>query len=153
MSKILTKPSYGWSSLNLTDVNEVEHFFPLSYIDDVPYMLLNAIDKSFTKSIYLAGDDFNIQFDAEGWDWNLVSNLFDTWVVTSKDRLEIFEFEIDRIKLVKAILDCLEEDYQEWGNFCCDVNESCYESNANDFLVEVKKVKEKVDNWFKEIRD
>ena len=51
MTKILTKPSYGWSSLNLTDVNGVEHSFPLSYIDDVPYMLLNAIDKSFTKSI------------------------------------------------------------------------------------------------------
>ena len=58
------------------------------------------------------------------------------------------EFEIDRIKLVKAILDCLEEDYQEWGNFCCDVNESCYELNANDFLAEVKRVKEKIDNWY-----
>ena len=58
MTKILTKPSYGWSSLNLTDVNEVEHSFPLSYIDDVPYMLLNAIDKSFTNPIIWASCDF-----------------------------------------------------------------------------------------------
>lgn len=148
MTKILTKPSYGWSSLNLTDVNGVEHSFTLSYIDDVPYMLLNTIDKSFTNPMYLNGDDFNIQFDAEDWGWNLVSNWDSTYVITSKDKLEIFEFEIERIELVKAILDCLEEDYQEWGNFCCDVNESCYESNANDFLAEVKKVKEKVNNWF-----
>ena len=148
MTKILTKPSYGWSSLNLTDVNGVEHSFTLSYIDDVSYMLLNTIDKSFTNPMYLNGDDFNIQFDAEDWCWNLVSNWGSAYVITSKDKLEIFEFEIERIELVKAILDCLEEDYQEWGNFCCDVNESCYELNANDFLAEVKRVKEKVDNWF-----
>jgi hypothetical protein len=148
MTKILTKPSYGWSSLNLTDVNGVEHSFTLSYIDDVSYMLLNTIDKSFTNPMYLNGDDFNIQFDAEDWGWNLVSNWDSAYVITSKDKLEIFEFEIERIELVKAILDCLEEDYQEWGNFCCDVNESCYELNANDFLAEVKRVKEKVDNWF-----
>lgn len=67
MTKILTKPSYGWSSLNLTDVNGVEHSFTLSYIDDVSYMLLNTIDKSFTNPMYLTGDDFNIQFDAEDW--------------------------------------------------------------------------------------
>ena len=148
MTKILTKPSYGWSSLNLTDVNGVEHSFTLSYIDDVSYMLLNTIDKSFTNPMYLTGDDFNIQFDAEDWGWNLVSNWDSAYVITSKDKLEIFEFEIERIELVKAILDCLEEDYQEWGNFCCDVNESCYELNANDFLAEVKRVKEKVDYWF-----
>lgn len=148
MTKILTKPSYGWSSLNLTDVNGVEHSFTLSYIDDVSYMLLNTIDKSFTNPMYLTGDDFNTQFDAEDWGWNLVSNWDSAYVITSKDKLEIFEFEIERIELVKAILDCLEEDYQEWGNFCCDVNESCYELNANDFLAEVKRVKEKVDNWF-----
>lgn len=148
MTKILTKPSYGWSSLNLTGMNGVECTFPLSYIDDVPYMLLNTIDKSFTNPMYLNGDDFNIQFDAEDWGWNLVSNWGSTYVITSKDKLEIFEFEIERIELVKAILDCLEEDYQEWGNFCCDVNESCYELNANDFLAEVKRVKEKIDNWY-----
>ena len=132
----------------MTDVNGVEHSFTLSYIDDVSYMLLNTIDKSFTNPMYLTGDDFNTQFDAEDWGWNLVSNWDSAYVITSKDKLEIFEFEIERIELVKAILDCLEEDYQEWGNFCCDVNESCYELNANDFLAEVKRVKEKVDNWF-----
>lgn len=96
---MLEDPSYGWARWDLPNFRD-----RISYIDDFPYMLLEALIEYFET-----GREQEVRFDAEGWHYFFTFN--ENVVVEGKvlyDSVE--EFTAD-------LIHDLEKDLHGWADF------------------------------------
>lgn len=106
---ILAKPKYGWSALTLMDVNGVECSFRLSYLDDVPSMLLDQLILGLTRQM-----DVALSFEAEGWDHRWIITDYLIYVIEDKDEPVLYEFEIRKEDFARQILTDLKSNFKDW---------------------------------------
>ena len=67
---MLSTPKYGWSTITIGNWSD-----RCSYIDDVPFMLLSAVDEVIrTRTTY------SVKFDAEGYEYIIVFDEFEAIV-------------------------------------------------------------------------
>ena len=109
---ILAKPKYGWSALTLMDVNGVECAFRLSYLDDVPSMLLDQLILGLTRQM-----DVALSFEAEGWDHRWIITDYLIYVIEEKDEALLYEFEIKKEDFARQILTDLKANFKDWADW------------------------------------
>lgn len=109
---MLAKPKYGWSALTLTDVNGVECSFRMSYLDDVPSMLLDQLIWGLTRQI-----DVALSFEAEGWDHRWIITDYLIYVIEDKDEPVLYEFEIRKEDFARQILMDLKANFKDWADW------------------------------------
>ena len=83
--KMLKTPKYGWSEITIGDWHD-----RCSYLDDVPYRLLEAVD--YTNR---CGRPSSVKFDAEGWDYIIVFDQFETHIICYNFEGEYNYYTID----------------------------------------------------------
>lgn len=126
---MLSKPKHGWSEITIGDWSD-----RCSYIDDVPFMLLEAMEESCRVNKPVA-----IKFDAEGWDYIIVFDQFETHIISTaphslkaQDSYSYYTIEVDRDELAKELIADTRRDIDEWCGFY-------YEDETEDFISERKK--------------
>lgn len=126
---MLSKPKHGWSEITIGDWSD-----RCSYIDDVPFMLLEAMEESCRINKPVA-----VKFDAEGWDYIIVFNQFETHIISTaphslktQDSYSYHTIEVDRDELAKELIVDTRRDINEWCGFY-------YGDETEDFISERKK--------------
>ena len=75
---MLSKPQFGWTDITIGDWTG-----KLSYIDDVPVVLLNAFCNVFSNQ-----KPEVVCFDAEGVNYWIVFDLLDTIIITEDENCQ-----------------------------------------------------------------
>lgn len=111
---MLDKPRDGWSHITIGEWSE-----RCSYIDDVPFMLLEALEQSCRTDKPVA-----VQFDAEGFEYIIVFDWLETHIISDKDGHWTYTtITADRDVLAhQLIVDILAdlEDWAAWGSITDD---------------------------------
>lgn len=104
---MFTKPKYGWTNLQLGNFSE-----RASYLTDIPNdcldIFINAIQNNVPAVVY---------FDAESWDFHLVSSYYRTYIILDKDKLEIFIYDKTIKEVAKELINDIENYFDEWVNW------------------------------------
>lgn len=108
----LSKPEHGW-----TDVCVGNTVNRASYLTDVPMQclkgIINCIDDTAAK--------FCDEFDAEGWNHIIISDMVETYIITITDNDYLSAYHnISVIDLAKQLIKDLEDDLEGWVNWECD---------------------------------
>lgn len=104
---MLSKPRHGWATITIEDWSD-----RLSYLDDVPFMLLDAMIWSCREH-----QPASVRFDAEGYDYIIVFDWLYTYIIELKDKTKMLEFHIDRDDLAKQLIRDIKNALQEWAGF------------------------------------
>lgn len=101
---MLSEPSAGWTNVQIGSWSG-----PASYITDVPTdcldALINCLEKHNPQCIYC---------DAEGWEFTIVVSDFETNIIVSDDKNELFTFDIPAKQLAKELIDDIEKYLGGW---------------------------------------
>ena len=127
---MLSKPVHGWSEITIGDWSD-----RCSYIDDVPFMLLETMEESCRVNKPVA-----VKFDAEGWDYIIVFDQCETHIISTNPNdvdtyfgnFDYHIIEIDRDELAKELITDTRRDIDEWCGFY-------YGDETEDFISERKK--------------
>lgn len=132
---MLSKPRHGWSEITIGDWSD-----RCSYIDDVPFMLLETMEESCRVNKPVA-----VKFDAEGWDYIIVFDQFETHIISthinalSFDEDNYFSYhtiEVDRDELAKELISDIRkyiDHWTKWDGYC--ENAAYVEDRKKDLLV------------------
>lgn len=121
---MLSKPRYGWTTVTIGNFKG-----SASYLTDVPLDVLNQLIYSFENQV-----PFVCAFDCEGYEFTVVSNHYETYILIHDEDTELITIEIDNYTLAKEvkddILNNLEDwvkwvDYMEYGKEMIDLRRQC----------------------------
>ncbi len=138
------KAGNGWATIEIEGTT-----FPASYIEDVPYLLLDAALQS------IEGRNFCVTLDAEGWDYTIVSTEYRTFVIEEKNEAKLYNFEnTTKDDIVKDIIESISKNTRFWAQWVMvsDPSEADYEEELNETMNEYEdllgkiKVAQKLDN-------
>lgn len=107
---MLDTPKYGWSNIHIG-----EWFDRCSYLDDVPMKLLEAFVRCFRCS-----EPQSIRFDAEGYEYIIVFDTYQTYVITSKEDDELTVLDATYQKLAPECVVDIRRDLDTWVDFQVD---------------------------------
>ena len=102
---MISTPKYGWSTITIGDWSE-----RCSYLDDVPFMLLSAIDKVLRMHVPCA-----VRFDAEGFEYIIVFDENETHIIELNDKITYHTIEIYIEYIVKELIADIRNDLEEWA--------------------------------------
>lgn len=102
---MLDTPCAGWSRITIREWSD-----RCSYIDDVPFMLLSAVDEVVRRHTSYA-----VKFDAEGYEYIIVFDELETHIITSKDVFAYTTIEIDIEDVVKELIKDIRNDLDLWA--------------------------------------
>lgn len=131
---MLSKPKHGWSEITISSWSD-----RCSYIDDVPFMLLEAIEESCRVN-----KPVSVKFDAEGWDYIIVFDQFETHIITTNPNdvdtdfgnFDYYTIEVDRDELAKELIADIRkyiDHWTKWDGYC--ENADYVEERQKDLLV------------------
>lgn len=121
---MISTPKYGWSTITIGDWSE-----RCSYLDDVPFMLLSAVDEVIRTRTVNA-----IKFDAEGYEYVITFDEFETHIVTFKDERTYTAIEIDIEDIAKELITDIRNDLEEWAWWV----PGCSEDQFNERKLDLK---------------
>jgi len=104
---MFTKPEHGWTNLQLGNFSD-----RASYLTDIPIDCLDAFIYSLENNSPIA-----IYFDAEGWDYHLVSSYYESYIVVSKDKTDLFLIDGNIRDLAKELINDIEMYFDDWVNW------------------------------------
>ena len=107
---ILRKPEAGWSSLTLKNDKGEMKSFRVSYVDDVPLMLMEQLTVSLMESV-----DTMIEFEAEGWEHRWIITDSFIYVIEDKDEVSVSRFWINKEDFARQIWTDLSLYAKEWA--------------------------------------
>ena len=87
-----------------------------------------------------------MSFDAEGWEYILVINHYDVYIIESKDEEKLYHFDKNGIKLIEEIYKDIYGNLDAWACWSYDVNEenfAIYKKRLEELLEELKNLLEK----------
>lgn len=123
---MLSKPVHGWSEIIIGDWSD-----RCSYIDDVPFMLLEAMEESCRVNKPVA-----VKFDAEGWWYLIVFDDFWTYIIEEVDESRLYVVEINRTEIAKELIADIRRDIDDWTHWLCyDDTEDYLSERKKDLLV------------------
>lgn len=106
---MLTTPRHGWSEITIGDWHD-----RCSYLDDVPYELLKAVDMVIrTRRPHCA------QFDAEGWEYTIVFDRYETHIIHCdfEGEYRYYTIEISIKDLARELLSDIRKDLDSWAEW------------------------------------
>ena len=114
---MLKKPKYGWSRITIGDWSD-----SVSYIDDVPGMLLNALIDSCRNHHPVA-----VKFDAEGYEYVLLFDWQCSYVLYQsvpfvhakplEEEPEVLIFDVERKDVAAELIQDIRTDIDDWAQF------------------------------------
>lgn len=124
---MLDKPKYGWSHITIGEWSD-----RCSYLDDVPYMLLEALEESCRTFKPVA-----VEFEAEGWNYIIVFNSFETHIISDKeDEYTHTCIDIDHRDLAHELIADIRNNLNEWARWPSYImSEDEYEERKKDLEV------------------
>ena len=119
---MLKTPKYGWSRISIDDWND-----RCSYLDDVPYKLLEAVDHTIRTCMPSA-----VKFDAEGYEYIIVFDMHYTHIIgyDFDGEYSCHTVEINLKDLTRELIADIRRDIKLWGKWYCDVSE--YEAEERE---------------------
>lgn len=112
---MLKTPSCGWSEITIGDWHD-----RCSYLDDVPYILLEAVDHTNR-----CGRPSSVEFDAEGYKYIVVFNVYETHIICDNfdGEYNLHTIEINLKDLIRELLADIRRDIDAWSKWYCDISE------------------------------
>ena len=102
---MLSTPKHGWSNITIGSWSD-----RCSYLDDVPFMLLDALQDALSGKTPIA-----IEFDAEGYGYTIVFSLGVIHIVTeTEDGYKLASEEIFCKELAKELIADIRKDINVW---------------------------------------
>ena len=108
----LGRPDCGWSSLHLKDKNGNEFCGHLSYIDNVPEMLLHTFELFLENRWQIA-----VSFDEEGTEWTLIIDEYLIKILCERDTVSTHVLFISARELIAKILEDIHRDIDAWSEW------------------------------------
>ena len=112
---MLKTPWCGWSEIKIGDWHD-----RCSYLDDVPYRLLEAVD--YTNR---TGRPSAVKFDAEGGEYIIVFDEFETHIINYdfECQYHYYTIEINLKDLIKELIADIRRDLIAWSEWGYDIND------------------------------
>jgi hypothetical protein len=112
---MLETPWCGWSEIKIGDWHD-----RCSYIDDVPYRLLEAVDHTNRT-----GMPSSVKFDAEGWEYIIVFDMHETHIICNgfDDGYRYNTIDISLKDLIRELIADIRRDIVAWSKWHYDVSE------------------------------
>lgn len=108
---MLDTPKHGWSKIHIGAWSD-----RCSYLDDVPMKLLEAFFRCFR-----CHEPQSVRFDAEGYEYIIVFDIYQTYVITSDDEDRLTVLDTTYRKLAPECIADIRRDLDAWVNFLvCD---------------------------------
>lgn len=108
---MLSKPIHGWTDVTIGTFTD-----RASYINDIPVICLREMIHTYQNPSL----PFCVQFDAEGWEYTVVSNWSETHVFTNKnDPEELFLIDVSCGQLAKELIKDIESELDGWVWWDC----------------------------------
>jgi len=123
---MLTKPKHGWTNLQINDFTE-----RASYLTDIPNDCLDAFIYALEKNKPAV-----IFFDAEGWDFHLVTTHYQSYVIVDKDEAKVYVIEKDIKELAKELYNDINDNFEDWLEW--DMYDTVEEREQNKLGLEYK---------------
>ena len=124
---MLSAPEYGWSTLTIVSWSD-----RCSYLDDVPVMLLRAME-----SVLRTGRPAVEEFDAEGWGYLIVFERGYIHIITEsnddQNGWKHYDFELALRDLAGELIEDVKSQLDGW------VHWFCYSDEDDDYYSERKK--------------
>lgn len=135
--RIISHPKYGWADFLFEPIG----LFRMSYIDDLPDMVLNEMIESLET--YKA---FEIIFDAEGYEYSLKSDDFERIyfeMQTDENEIQTYEILLSFNNFIRAFILDIEEDIDDWVDFAAyiDTDKQDLKENKLAILNKIEKIK------------
>ena len=122
---MLDAPKLGWSKIHIGAWSD-----RCSYLDDVPMKLLEAFVRCFRES-----EPQSVRFDAEGYEYILVFDTYQTCVITSKDGNELTVLDVYYRTLAAECITDIRRDLDAWAAFMySDANSEVLQKRKDDML-------------------
>lgn len=117
----------GWGHISIGDWSE-----RCSYLDDVPYALLDAIEETART-----GHKTVREFDAEGYEYTIVFGTVETYIISDKDDgvYSLVVIETSIYELAKELIDDICSDIDTWARWPGDISEDEISERKADFGV------------------
>ena len=121
---MLQTPKYGWSKITIGDWED-----RCSYLDDVPYRLLEAVD--YTNRTHRTS---SVKFDAEGYEYIIVFDMYETHIISNdiNGKWQYRTINICLPGIISDLLDDIREDLDEWSAWGYDMSEDEIEERHKD---------------------
>lgn len=126
---VLSKPFAGWTYLTIGNWTD-----RCSYIDDVPFLLLEAIEQSCRERRPIA-----VELDAEGWSNIIVFDSIYTHIISDNVPGGNLTFkyhfvELDKGDVALGIVNSILENIEDWARFTDygDMNEDQFSERVKD---------------------
>lgn len=112
---MLKTPWCGWSEIQIGDWHD-----RCSYLDDVPYRLLEAVD--YTNR---CGRPSSVKFDAEGYHYIIVFDMYKTHIICDDFDIGyiLYTVDINLKDLIRELVADIRRDIDVWSKWFCDVSE------------------------------
>lgn len=102
---MLSIPKHGWVNITIGSWTD-----RASYLSDVHYDLLDAITAKLKNWRPTC-----VNMDAEGWEYIIVFDRFNTHIIEYKDDMEYYSFEIPVSTLANELYTDISEHLYEWS--------------------------------------
>ena len=103
---MLTKPQHGWSTITIGHWSD-----RCSYLDDVPYLLTQAVDASCRTHM-----PQSVEFDAEGHEYIIVIGDYHTHIIVSNDDAHsYYTVDVSNKELCRQLIDDIRENIDGWA--------------------------------------
>lgn len=121
---MLETPWCGWSKITIGNWHD-----QCSYLDDVPYRLLEAVD--YTNR---TGRPSSVKFDAEGWEYIIVFDTDNAHIIcyNFEGGYNYYTIEISIKDLIKELLSDIRRDLRAWSEWGYDINDYEIEERYHD---------------------
>lgn len=136
LSPIIGKPFCGWSSFDMYPFHG-----SLSYVDDIPNIILNAILEYHEKKTCI------MSFDEEGSDFHVIIKQYVTFIIHETDNAKLYAYNINAEELLKQFADDIGSNIDAWAEFNIFYNENEpeyqteYCQNKKELLEKLQKIK------------
>ena len=104
---MFTIPKHGWVNLQIEDFSE-----RASYLTDIPNDCLDAFIHALHNNVPAA-----IYFDAEGWDFHLVSSYYQSYIIVDKDNITVYEVKKNILEIAKELYEDIKKNFDDWLNW------------------------------------
>ena len=127
---MLSKPRNGWVNV------EIEEFVGrASYIREVPDDCLDAFILGLKNRLPVV-----IEFDAEGWEFTLVSKYYSTFIIVEAEDTKLIEINKTNMELAREIINDIESNIELWSKWSSFVEEDC-DKKKDELLAKLNELK------------
>ena len=105
---MLESPRHGWSQITIGGWSD-----RCSYLDDVPFLLLEAM-----KELFFTSKPVSVDLDAEGWEYTIVFDLFETHIITdTDDGSSVKTIKVTHEEIAQELIADIRRDIIGWSHW------------------------------------